>query len=206
LIGSALKPVIKHKHHIVPKYLGGTDSDKNIIELTVEEHAEAHRILYEKYGDIRDKLAYQGLLGIVGKEEIVKKLSGIAKNSKWYYNPDNPSERKMIRENQSIPEGWIKGRGENTWSKNRDYKNFSEDTKKKQSESVKKRWSEGAFENRDYSYRNTKEWKKKNSENAKKTWTKKGKLTCPYCQKSGGYMAMKRWHFDNCKKKFEAGI
>lgn len=33
---------MKHKHHIIPKHMGGT----------IEEHAEAHRQLYEKYGII----------------------------------------------------------------------------------------------------------------------------------------------------------
>lgn len=27
------------------------------------------------------------------------------------------------------------------------------------------------------------------------------KLICPYCEKEGGWSAMKRWHFDNCKMK-----
>ena len=30
--------------------------------------------------------------------------------------------------------------------------------------------------------------------------TKQNKMICPHCGKSGGH-AMKRWHFDNCKKK-----
>jgi hypothetical protein len=25
--------------------------------------------------------------------------------------------------------------------------------------------------------------------------------TCPYCYKTGGYIAMERWHFDKCKEK-----
>jgi predicted molibdopterin-dependent oxidoreductase YjgC len=32
---------MKHKHHIIPKHMGGTDDESNIIELTIEEHAEA---------------------------------------------------------------------------------------------------------------------------------------------------------------------
>jgi len=28
-------------------------------------------------------------------------------------------------------------------------------------------------------------------------------ITCPYCSKSGGSSAMKRWHFDKCKKNNE---
>ena len=38
----------KHKHHIIPKHMGGSDDDNNIIELTIEEHAQAHKILFEK--------------------------------------------------------------------------------------------------------------------------------------------------------------
>lgn len=68
------KDIYTHKHHIIPKHMGGTDDPSNIIELTVEEHAEAHKKLYEKYGKKQDKLAWQGLAGIIGKEELVKEL------------------------------------------------------------------------------------------------------------------------------------
>jgi hypothetical protein len=51
--------------------MGGTDDANNIVALTVAEHAEAHRILYEQHGLLEDKLAWQGLLGLIGKEEIV---------------------------------------------------------------------------------------------------------------------------------------
>ena len=30
--------------------MGGSDDPSNIVLLTVEEHAEAHRLLFEKYG------------------------------------------------------------------------------------------------------------------------------------------------------------
>jgi hypothetical protein len=59
-----------HKHHIIPKHAGGTDDPSNLIELTVEEHAEAHRLLYEEYGKLGDKLAWKALSGQIGKEEI----------------------------------------------------------------------------------------------------------------------------------------
>ena len=29
--------------------MGGTNDPSNLVELTVEEHAEAHRVLWEKY-------------------------------------------------------------------------------------------------------------------------------------------------------------
>ena len=34
---------IYHNHHILPKHMGGTDDPENIIKLTIEEHAEAHK-------------------------------------------------------------------------------------------------------------------------------------------------------------------
>ena len=50
-----------HKLHIIPKHLGGTDDPSNLVELTVQEHAEAHRLLYERDGRWQDYVAWQGL-------------------------------------------------------------------------------------------------------------------------------------------------
>lgn len=66
--------MIKHKHHIVPKHMGGSDDPSNLVELTIEEHAEAHRKLYEQFGLLGDKLAWQGLLGLKSTAEIVHTL------------------------------------------------------------------------------------------------------------------------------------
>jgi hypothetical protein len=65
---------MKHKHHIIPRHMGGSDDPSNLIELTVEEHAEAHRKLWEQYGNIKDYCAWKGLEGTIGKEEIVRLL------------------------------------------------------------------------------------------------------------------------------------
>ena len=61
---------MKHLHHIIPKHAGGTDDPANLIELTVEEHAEAHRILYEQHGRWQDKIAWLALSNQIGTEEI----------------------------------------------------------------------------------------------------------------------------------------
>jgi hypothetical protein len=66
--------LMKHKHHIIPKHMGGTDDPSNLVELTVEEHAEAHRLLFEQYGKKEDELAWKGLAGIIGKEELLHEL------------------------------------------------------------------------------------------------------------------------------------
>ena len=69
-----MSTVIYHNHHIIPKHTGGTNAPDNIARLTVEEHTEAHRLLYEKYGRWQDKKAYEGLAGFKGKEEIIKEI------------------------------------------------------------------------------------------------------------------------------------
>lgn len=50
---------MKHKHHIIPKHMGGTDEPSNLVELTVEEHAAAHRVLFEQYGCWQDNVAWK---------------------------------------------------------------------------------------------------------------------------------------------------
>jgi hypothetical protein len=55
--------------------MGGTDDPENLISLTPLEHAKAHRELYEKHGKIEDYLAWKGLEGFIGKEEIIKKIA-----------------------------------------------------------------------------------------------------------------------------------
>lgn len=58
--------------------MGGTDCIDNLIELTLEEHAEAHRILFETYGSVFDKIAWKALSGQITMSEAAKqaKLAG----------------------------------------------------------------------------------------------------------------------------------
>lgn len=58
--------------------MGGTDDPSNLIELTVEEHAEAHRLLFEQHRRKEDELAWKGLAGIIGKEELLHELFVLA--------------------------------------------------------------------------------------------------------------------------------
>ena len=63
------KTIYTHKHHIIPRHAGGSNDPSNIIELTVEEHALAHKKLYDQYGRWQDEVAYLTLSGQIGKEE-----------------------------------------------------------------------------------------------------------------------------------------
>lgn len=62
---------IYHNHHIIPVHSGGTNQPGNMIELTIPEHAEAHRTLWENNGDIRDYIAWKALLGQLSSVEMM---------------------------------------------------------------------------------------------------------------------------------------
>ena len=83
---------MKHKHHIIPKHMGGTDESSNLIELTVEEHAEAHRLLYEQHGNWQDNVAWKALSGHIGKEEIIHQMH---KNMNKGRIPSEETREKM---------------------------------------------------------------------------------------------------------------
>ena len=54
--------------------MGGTDDPSNLVELTPEEHAEAHRVLCEEHGRWQDRVAWIGLAGLATKAEHVAML------------------------------------------------------------------------------------------------------------------------------------
>ena len=122
---------MKHWHHIVPKHAGGSDESSNLVHLTVEEHAEAHRKLYEQYGRWQDKIAWKTLSGQISiqeareemmkynnpmrKPEVLEKMSG---DNHWSKRDKN-KEKKLFGEINSMkkPEVIAKMSGDNHWSK-----------------------------------------------------------------------------------------
>ena len=67
-----MSAITYHKHHIIPKHAGGTDDPDNIIRLTIPEHADAHRLLYEQYGRLGDKMAWLMLSGKTEEGELAR--------------------------------------------------------------------------------------------------------------------------------------
>ena len=55
--------------------MGGSDDPSNLIEVSVEEHAELHLELYLEYGKVEDWVASQSLAGMMGEEERLLELS-----------------------------------------------------------------------------------------------------------------------------------
>ena len=52
-----------HKHHIIPKHMGGDNTAKNLTKLQVKEHRLAHKLLHKIYGKYEDYIAYSALGG-----------------------------------------------------------------------------------------------------------------------------------------------
>ena len=90
---------MKHKHHIIPRHMGGTDDSSNLVELTVEEHAEAHKKLYEEYGRWEDWAAWQGLEKLIPHAEMareVSRLANLGKPSNYAGHKASPELRKKL--------------------------------------------------------------------------------------------------------------
>jgi len=204
-----MSTTIYHSHHIVPRHMDGTNDKSNLVKLTVTEHAEAHRKLYEEHNKLEDKLAWKMLEGqaMMGENLRIKSKLGWAEankngpiclGTKWYYNPEIPTERKMLKDGATIPEGWVHGRGLNTWSAKRDYKSPSDEHRKKTSEACKKMWKEGKMDDR----------KPHTITQAvldgyeKNRGLKREKKECPHCGKLVAVNVFPRWHGDNCKSAY----
>lgn len=76
-LGKSINTIMLHKHHIIPRHMGGSDSAENLILLSISEHAEAHRKLYEELGKREDYLAWKGLASQIDIEEILYLRSSI---------------------------------------------------------------------------------------------------------------------------------
>ena len=91
---------MKHWHHIIPKHAGGTDDESNLVQLTVKEHAEAHRILYEEHGRWQDKVAWLSLAGIMSDQErIYTIISNANKGNPSGWKP-NEEQKKLMSESK----------------------------------------------------------------------------------------------------------
>lgn len=59
-----------HRHHLIPKHMGGTNDPSNLTPpISVEMHAEFHRMLWLDYGHKQDYIAWQGLSGRMTSEQ-----------------------------------------------------------------------------------------------------------------------------------------
>jgi hypothetical protein len=62
---------ILHRHHILPIHMGGLEEGPTIL-LTIPQHAEAHRELWEEHGLWQDWVAWQCLSGAISHQDAIK--------------------------------------------------------------------------------------------------------------------------------------
>jgi len=91
-----------HIHHIIPRHMGGTNDPENLIELTVEEHADAHRKLYEEHGHWQDHVARKALSGQIESDDIRRVVASLAnKNKVWTEKSKEKLRESRKKQNSS---------------------------------------------------------------------------------------------------------
>lgn len=60
---------IYHIHHIIPKHMGGTNDESNLVKLSISEHANAHYELWQEYKKEEDLIAWRMLSGQISSAE-----------------------------------------------------------------------------------------------------------------------------------------
>lgn len=166
---------LTHIHHIIPKHMGGTNDPSNLVELTVADHAAAHRILFEQYGKIQDYIAWQGLEGRIDKEEAIRLLLSRPRTSEHNANISKSLKGKLKTDNhkQALRKPKI-------WT-----------------EEGKQRLSEASSSRKNMlGKKHSAEAKQQMSEAAKN----RPRVECPHCGIIMGINNAKKYHFDKCKR------
>lgn len=176
-----MSDVIYHIHHIIPRHMGGTDDPSNLIKLTIQEHAEAHRLLWEKYRKPADLWAWKILLQRfdwsdserqawveLSREKMKKNNVGAAK--RWEEMKTDANPMKTLRTNSG------------SFKKGHSFGPRSPQTKEKMRQSK--------LGELNPNYKNPNCTKHLNSV----------MLTCPHCGLTLSAGNAKRWHFDKCKQ------
>lgn len=198
------------RHHIIPKCLGGSNDKDNLVRLTAEEHYVAHQLLVKLHpgngklvfaaasmarsGDmhVRSNKLY-GWLKRRRSEEVSKALTGMKRGS---FSDAHKQKLSLAKKGGTLSDEH-KAKIRESMKKAAS----SEDHRKRVSEfhSVRKRSEEtkakisaalkGKPISREHAERSA----------ATQRGRKQPIVECPHCSKSGGYTAMRRFHFDNCR-------
>lgn len=167
--------VYYEKHHIIPKSLGGSNSANNLILLTAREHYVAHLLLYNHYktigGDDFRKMSF----ALVSMASTNKNLSRDILNSRQYALIKEAARNSRLGHKVLNTSNYRKPKSDSHKEAIRQARinapERSQTTKDKISNKLKGRI---------------------NLQNSIKS-------ICPHCMLKGQFVAMKRWHFDNCK-------
>jgi len=84
---------MKHKHHIIPRYEGGSNLKENLIELTPTQHSMWHYAEWLRKGNQQDYIAWKALSGRIGKGEILH-LKSVLGGKSAYQGPETQEKKR----------------------------------------------------------------------------------------------------------------
>ncbi len=73
-----------HKHHIIPRYTGGSNEPENLVEVTITQHAMFHFCNYQLSGNEEDRIAWKALSGqiTINEAKLEAQVLGCKKSGK----------------------------------------------------------------------------------------------------------------------------
>lgn len=207
------RSVVEHQyyeeHHIIPKCLGGSDDDSNLVKLTAPEHFLAHQLLVKMYPE-HPKLVLA--VRIMTKKT---KFNGRVNNKMfgWLREKANEVNKTLMLGKKRPPRS-------KEWSDKiamaNTGKSHSEEHKAKissallgvsKSDTMRSNMSKAA-KNRSPEHRQKladanrgRVMKESTKQKIKDAALREPIVTCPHCGKQGKLRGMKCWHFDRCKHK-----
>jgi len=76
-----IEGIYYEKHHIIPRYMKGDNSNENLVYLPFKKHILAHYILWRMYKNIEDKIAYKMMSGQTEEGRILKQTLAIKRSN-----------------------------------------------------------------------------------------------------------------------------
>jgi len=83
-----LTPGYTELHHIIPKSMGGSDDDSNLIRLTARQHFIAHHLLWKSYQNKETNFAFWAMRMKNNKNKLNSKTYSLLKKQHSLYQSD----------------------------------------------------------------------------------------------------------------------
>jgi Straboviridae homing endonuclease len=105
------RKLLTHRHHIVPRHMGGSDDPSNLIEVTIERHAGFHTELWNEFGRWQDLVAWKSLSKQITCEEARRLASSFASKGKpcQWLGKKRPAHAEFMREYRKKHKVWNAG-------------------------------------------------------------------------------------------------
>lgn len=191
---------VYHKHHIIPKHMGGTNDSSNLATVTVEQHAALHKQLWEDLGCEEDRIAWLCLSGQITCAEAII----LAVKNTQQKKVENGTHHFLTLAKERVTKGthhFLDSKFQSKQGKKGFKKSICNGTHISLhpdlcSISNKKRIKEGThpFVNSNLQKAFVQKSLKEGTHSSQKVHI------CPKCGKIGKGGAMKRYHFEKCKK------